>query len=150
MRAADADVRLRVTSPSGRAIDVPVRREPSGLVSAVVDVDESGVHKGTLDARRGATVLGVAEAWALVGGVDAEFVDPRRDLEALRRVADATGGRLARAEEGVPDIGAWMAAGRTPGEEIGEREVLHTPWAWALLVGLLGVEWALRRQWGLK
>lgn len=149
-RVADAAVRLRVTTPSGRAIDVPVERDPSGVVTAAIEVEESGVHKVTLDARRGDMVLGAAEAWALVGGVDGEFVDPRRDLEVLRRVADATGGRLARAEEGVPDIGAWVAARRTPDEELVQREVWHTPWAWALLVGLLGVEWALRRQWGLK
>lgn len=145
----DAAVRIRVADPGGRVVDVPVERQPSGTATASVETVESGVHKVTVEARRGPDVLGSAEAWALVGGVEQEFLDPRRDPDRLREVAAATGGRLATVED-AGDIAAWFAEALPPSTELAQREVWHTPWVWALLVGLLSAEWTLRRRWGLR
>jgi hypothetical protein len=145
----DAAVRIRVADPAGRVVEVPAARQPSGSVAASFDAAESGVHKVTVDARRGAVALGSAEAWTLVGGVNQEFVDPRADPAPLRRIAEASGGRVALAED-ADDVGAWLASAVAPSTEMVQREVWHSPWVWAALVGLLSAEWALRRRWGMR
>ena len=30
------------------------------------------------------------------------------------------------------------------------RDLWHEPWAFALVIALLGAEWVLRRRWGLR
>jgi hypothetical protein len=107
------------------------------------------VHKVTVDARRGAATIGSAEAWARVGGADGELVDPRRDVETLRRLVEDTGGRLAGPGESA-EIADWIAAAAMPSAELVQRELWHSPWVLAMVMGLLGTEWTLRRRWGLR
>lgn len=145
-----ADVRLRVTGPSGRELEVPASRSAGGAtVSASFEAAESGVHKVSVVARRGGEALGAAEAWALVGGVDGEFVDPRRTVETLDVLARASGGRLVEAAE-ADAIAEWIGESAARHTELVQRELWHSPWVWALLVGVLGTEWTLRRRWGLR
>jgi hypothetical protein len=149
-RLPDAQVRVRVTDPSGRDVDLPVTREaPGGPLTARFEAVDSGVHKVTVDARRGAATIGSAEAWALVGGADGELVDPRRDVETLRRLVEDTGGRLAGPGESA-EIADWIAAAAMPSAELVQRELWHSPWVLAMVMGLLGTEWTLRRRWGLR
>lgn len=148
--ATDAQVRLRVADPAGRDADLAASRDQTtGLVSATFDAAVSGVHRVSVEARRGATPLGSGDAWVLVGGADTEFVDPRRVPDALRALATATGGRLAEPEGAADAVRRLGAAGTSPGELV-QREAWHSPWTWLGVVLLLGAEWTLRRRWGLR
>lgn len=148
--AHDATVRVRIADPEGRDVEVPATRDSAtGTVAAAFDAAASGVHKVTVEARRGPAVLGTADAWVLVGGVETEFVHPRRETDVLQRVAVATGGRLVE-DADLDRVPEWLASTSAPHVEMTQREAWHSPLAWMLVVGLLGAEWALRRRWGLR
>ncbi len=91
---------------------------------------------------------GIAQtAWA-VAEAAAEDADPRPDRTSLQRIADASGGKLvARAADLTPaDL---------VGTELQDLERVRTalwghPATLACLLLLLGVEWTLRRRWGLR
>lgn len=149
--ARDARTRLRVVGPSGESRDLPVSWGPGAraLARAEFDAAESGVHQVVAEARRGTRPLGTASTWTLVGGIDHEFISPRRDDGALRRVAERTGGRVLGLGEMSRLPGLLLEAARRP-EQMTERDLWHTPWVFLFIVGLLGVEWTCRRRWGLR
>jgi hypothetical protein len=84
-----------------------------------------------------------------VGGADREFADPRLNEGFLRRLARNSGGRYVRAADaaGVPD---WLRTATPQNAAPERRDLWHEPWAFALIVVLLSVEWTLRRRWGLR
>ena len=69
------------------------------------------------------------------------------DASALQALADTTGGKLWRA----PFKGPVPQAARSPSQAITKRrrELWSDPLGAALLIGLLSLEWLLRRRWGL-
>jgi uncharacterized membrane protein len=149
--ARDAQARLEAIDPSGEVNDVTVswpRGDRARAVGQLV-AGESGVYQLAVEARRGGTSLGAARAWALVGGADGEFVNPRRDDAVLRRAAEATGGRALTLAE-VPDLPRWLREAVRPPEAMAERDLWHVPWVFLLVFGMLGAEWTLRRRWGLR
>ena len=110
---------------------------------------ESGVYRIEVTSRTDGDLLGSARDWVLVGGIDAEWADPRLNEPVLARLAGATGGRL------LP-----VTAARTVSELLRETRATHAPpvsrdlwhgvWNFLLLVAVLTTEWSLRRAWGLR
>jgi hypothetical protein len=94
-------------------------------------------------------VLGTAERWMEVGGVDREFVSPRLNEGWLRRVARASGGRYVRPAE-ASRIVNWLHDTSPQQLAPERRDLWHEPWAFALIVAFLSGEWILRRRWGLR
>ena len=77
-----------------------------------------------------------------------EFARLGPNPEPLRRIAEATGGKLLTMAEigSLPDLLSQL---ETPIEEIRQRPLWHTPWLFLIaLVCFLG-EWALRRKQGI-
>ena len=90
-------------------------------------------------------------------------VDPLggRGVADLRDIIQLVEEDLARVEEIfeaqfrsdvglVGEIGRYIhpaGPGRLPDEW---RDAWHAPWVFLLIVAVVSVEWALRRQWGLK
>ena len=149
--ARDARTRLRLVAPSGaeREVSVSWARGGQGRAVGAFETDESGVHQVLLDARRGATDLGAASAYVLVGGMDQEFVHPLRDDGPLRRVVDGTGGRVLGLAE-VSQLPEWLRESVRKPEQLAERDLWHTPSVFLVVVALLALEWTLRRRWGLR
>lgn len=148
--AADADVTLTVTAPHGQVRTwTPVLADPrEGRYAVTVRFDEAGVYRLDVEARRGATPLGTASRHVLVGGADPELTDPRLNEPVLQRVAAAAGGRYLRADEvdQLPGLFGDAGMARQPTEE---RDLWHNAWALMGIMGLLAVEWVLRRRVGL-
>jgi hypothetical protein len=98
---------------------------------------------------KGGTPIGTADAPFLSGAFDRELADPRLDARTLSLLAESSGGtyltadhaaeaaRFLRSRSGVATPDEWT-------------EIWHSPWMLGLIVAVLGVEWTLRRQWGLK
>jgi hypothetical protein len=84
-----------------------------------------------------------------VGGADREFADPRLNEGFLRRVARNSGGRYVRAAD-ASRVPGWLQATVPQNAAPERRDLWHEPGAFALIVGLLSVEWILRRRWGLR
>jgi uncharacterized membrane protein len=147
----DAGIRATLTVPGGKTTPLTFRRDPraDGRFVASVRADEPGLHRVQADVRRGDTALGAADRWFYVGGADREFADPRLNERLLRRLALASNGRYVRASE-ASGVVSWLqeAAPRNAPPE--RRDLWHNPWAIALVIALLSVEWVLRRRWGLR
>jgi uncharacterized membrane protein len=150
---ADADVRLRATDSSGAVRDlttVPDATTP-GRFTAALHAEQAGLLRLDAEARRGSELVGSAREWLLVGGVDPELADPRRNDGVLQRLARESGGAWLSDRE-LPSLrdlllASTAAASRQPPEE---RDLWHTPWMLLLIVTALTVEWTLRRRWGLR
>jgi hypothetical protein len=147
----DATVSLKVAPPGGspRDLQPSLTDAAAGRFTAAFRPEQGGVHRITAEVRRGGTVLGAAEGFALVGGADDELADPRLNEDVLRRVAEASGGRLLTAAD-LPSFSGLFAdrAGRSGPPA--QRDLWHSVWSFAAIVFLLSLEWGLRRTWGLR
>src|SRR5262249_9023498 len=146
---AEASVDASLTLPGGADRPLKPRRDaPTGRFTPSMRVDDPGLYRVRVDARRGQATLGAADRWFYVGG-DREFADPRLNEGFLRRLARTSGGRYVRAGE-AGRIVSWLqeTMPRDAGPEA--HDVWHSPWVIAALITLLATEWTLRRRWGLR
>jgi uncharacterized membrane protein len=147
----DAKVQMRVTVPGGETRDVRVAlADPRvGRYAGELMFDQPGIYRVAVEARRGTTVLGSSERWALVGGADTEMADPRLNEDVLRRVARASGGRYVSARDAA-EIPSLLESQTTDPGTPRLQDLWHQGWIFAAAIMLLGVEWFLRRHWGLR
>jgi hypothetical protein len=151
MPVTGAQVTMRVSLPGGESRELhPTLTDPrTGRYASDFRFERAGVYRVVVEAKRGATSLGTAERWALVGGADMEMSDPRLNEEVLRRISHTTGGEYfnvdtaSRLAERLTSAGVLPAPPRV-------QELWQTPWLFAAVILLLAGEWVLRRQWGLR
>jgi uncharacterized membrane protein len=148
----DASVLIRATDPAGvvRELQAMPDAEVSGRFVATLPTDQPGLLKLDAEARRGTSLIGTAREWALVGGADKELTDARRNDDVLERLARETGGARVSADQGRTLRDRLVAAAAAASRPPVQRELWQTPWMLALIVGMLCVEWGLRRRWGLR
>ncbi len=147
----NAQVTATLTAPGEQPASVTLTRESDRGARFVTAFrpERPGLYRIRVEARRDGTALGVDDRWFLVGGGDREFADPKLNEGVLRRLARASGGRYALADQ-AGDLASWLEASAPPPAEPVRRDLWDQPWAFALLVLLLSLEWMLRRQWGLR
>lgn len=123
----------------------------AGRHSANFRADHSGLFRVEAEVRRGSERLGSVHDWMLVGGADRELTDPRQNADVLRRLATDSGGALLAANE-LDQLSRRLAqsVARAADAPRRERQLWHTPWAFLLIIGILSVEWGLRRRWGVR
>jgi uncharacterized membrane protein len=149
----DVAVDFRVTSPDGRieslrgAPDSAHRSDGRSVANA--RPDHAGVFKVFADVRRGATLVGTANASVLVGGADLEMTDPRLNRALLERLATRSGGRLLTDDQ-VTELPGFLKGAVPDAAMVVRRDLWHTGWSFAAILVLLGSEWILRRAWGLR
>jgi hypothetical protein len=144
-------VNATLTLPGGETRPLPMRREAgtAGRFTASYRAETAGLYRVRADASRGAAPLGAADRSFYVGGSDREFADPRLNEGLLRRIARATGGQYAHAHD-VSELRAWIDAIAAAPAAAERRDLWHQPWAFGMVMLLLGAEWILRRRWGLR
>jgi uncharacterized membrane protein len=147
----DAEVQIAMRGPDGAVHELPATRDPAapGELSASWRAGSPGIYRVTAEARRGAKTLGESEAYVLVGGADPEAIDPRLNEPLLRRMAERSGGTYVRAAD-ADRVGDLLRAGRAQLRPLAYRDLWNNAWSLLLIVGLLTLEWVLRRQWGLR
>ena len=147
----DASPVLAVTGPDGATWEVRAELVDAarGRYRAAVRPAEPGVHRIDAVVDHGGERLGAATDWALVGGTDAELVDPWLNAPALERAAAATGGRYVE-PDGVGGLGASILDGFTAPPPSVRTPLWHNVWVFLWLVAVLAAEWGLRRRWGLR
>ncbi|MEP7106278.1 MAG: hypothetical protein ABI838_10575, partial [Chloroflexota bacterium] len=150
LESNDAVVTARVTSPSGRAFDVPLSwtLKEDGAYQGRFVTEEEGMYRVEAEARRGADTMRAAPAARLADdhGADVEQAELRSPL--LRRISGETGGRyypLSDAGKLTEDV-EFTESGVTVRES---RDLWDMPALFLLLVTLLGAEWGYRRWRGL-
>jgi hypothetical protein len=76
------------------------------------------------------------------------MADARLNRQLLQRLAAASGGRVF-SEAQISSLPAILKAS-VPTAQMTRRDLWHTGWSFAAIVGLLAGEWILRRRWGLR
>ncbi len=146
---ADATVEATLTSPGNEPVPLALRPSGAGQHAATLVAETAGLYRIRAEARRGATMLGVADRWVYVGGGDPEYADPRLNEGFLRRMARQSGGQYVPASE-VDRVLSAISATAPQTLEPERRDLWHEPWAFLLVILLLAAEWMLRRMWGLR
>ncbi len=146
----DAQVTASVAADGEPMQPLVVRRgDAAGHFAAAFSPARAGLYRVHVDAARGAVTLGGADETIYVGGASREFADPRLNEGVLRRLARDSGGRYVRAPD-ASRVLSWLDAATRQPAEPDRRDAWDRPWLLAAVVLLLGVEWTLRRRWGLR
>lgn len=155
---------VAVQTPDGRSVTLQPTRSGDHGTAVFRDTDAAGDYRIVVTARAGtrqpaqpgagsAAELGTAEARFLVPEQDIELDRPAAEPSLLAQLAQMTalaGGQALAAEE-LPDLLARLAA-QPPElkEEVVSKRTYWDTWPFFLLfVGLLVIEWFLRKRWGL-
>jgi hypothetical protein len=150
-RAARAPViEATITAPDGTVTPASVVADDvqQGRYAAVVPALQPGLYRVQVAVRQGRAALGRAEHLMLAGGFDPELADPRLNEAVLRRLAEASRGRYLAAPDAA-GAARWLREATTARrEEL--RDLWHGAWTFLGVAGLLCIEWALRREWGLR
>jgi uncharacterized membrane protein len=152
----DAQVTARVTTPSGRSVDVGLKQTVEGGFegyAAAFRPEEDGLYRVEITAKRpGSKTVGAAlapgHASFLVGPVNREAWNAAQNRELLERVASETGGKyytIDRADRLIEDITHREGAG-----SIREtKDLWDMPINFLLVLGLASGEWFIRKRKGL-
>ncbi|MCU0250921.1 MAG: hypothetical protein MUE61_11965 [Vicinamibacterales bacterium] len=146
----DAAVSATVTGPTGEGRDVPMRFivDRDGEYRASFVAEQDGLYEIAVAAKRGDEAVGTATAFVRAAPDDGEYFDAAMRATLLKRIAEDTGGRFytaANASSLADDI-TYLGRGVTV---VQEKDLWDMPIVLALLVGLVGGEWFLRRRVGL-
>ncbi len=145
---ADAEVELLVADAEGQEASVrlsPVVGE-AGRYEGSWAPRRPGVHKVRAVARRGGRTLGQNQRALAVEDRSVELDDPRADLDALRRIAEETGGRFFRVGEADKLVAALPLGPVTEQVRLRVEPLRAIPVLWAIIV-LAALDWGLRRRW---
>jgi hypothetical protein len=147
----EASIEATMASPGGDAKPITLRPAAGapGQFTTSFTPAQPGLYRVRAEARRGTAQLGAADRWFYVGGADREFADPRLNEGFLRRLARESGGQYVRASEASRIVSSLEAA-VPQNAEPERRDLWHEPWAFAIVIALLSLEWILRRRWGLR
>ena len=145
---AGGEVLAEVQDAAGHSRPVSFESRARGSYEAVLDDPPPGRCRLSARAVRGGRELGRATTDFAVDRWSLELAHSLPDSAALAAVARATGGRVTDAAQ----VDRWartlptraLARGR-----VESRRLWESPWVFALVVGLLSVEWFWRRRRGL-
>ncbi len=150
---SDADFHAEVILPDGSRRPVRLTRSGAEMAGIFGETQQAGDYTLEVTANHGQAELGRAKARFLVYEQDMELDNAAADptlLASLAKMSEAAGGRLLAPEE-LPGLLNELA--ERPIEQLVEREVRETPWdTWPffmLFMGVLCVDWYLRKKWGL-
>jgi uncharacterized membrane protein len=146
----DAPARLVIVDDGEHEVGaVPVALDETGAFEAAMSAPEvAGGFRLRLLGERGGEPVRAEEPFVVETGGD-ELADPRARPDLLEALSRATEGTHVRGWEGAPRLGDLDATRvRTLGTEL--VRPLASGWAIVLVMGVLGVEWILRRRWGVR
>lgn len=152
---ADAQFSVTLTGPDTRPQSL--RYSPSGdHWAGITTVKDPGDYAIEVVATRNGQTLGKSRAEFLVFDQDVELSNAAADHEHLARLAAITkefGGRIVPPEELASLLNE--IANRPPEMEVRQQkwrlgDTAITAWTWLIaFASVLGVEWWLRKKWGL-
>jgi len=146
----EADFKAEVVLPDDKRRPVDLVRQGDERIGSFRDTQADGDYAIEVTATHEGLPVGSARSRFLVFKQDLELDNAAADAASLESLAAMTGGE-SLAPEQLPALIERLAT-QTEHLEI-ERETKKTFWdSWSfllLVVGLLGVEWFLRKKWGL-
>ena len=145
-----ATVRASVLDPSGATIEVPMSWTGSrdGEYVGRFTPAENGPYDVEVEAAWDSITASAGRTEVRAAPSMAEYYGAAMREPALRRIADATGGRFYRSDDiaTLPEDISYTARGVTV---IEENELWDTPAAFMVILLLVTLEWMYRRRRGL-
>ena len=155
LKINDATVSAHITTPSGGAIDLPLKQTIEGGFegyAASFKPQEDGLYRVEVTARREGSkqtaVLAPAQTSFVVGQLNREARNAAQNQELLKRIATETGGgyyRPADVDKLMNDITHKEGAGSIKMS----YDLWDMPINFLLVVGLAVGEWFIRKRKGL-
>jgi len=150
---ATARFDVAVETPDGRTVDVRPVRSGGAWGAIFRETTTPGDYRIKVTGHDPSGQIGTAEARFLVPEQDIELDRPAAEPTLMAQLADMTtdAGGAALAPEELPTLMHRLAA-EPPKleEEVIAKDTYWDTWPFFLtFVGLLGVEWFLRKRWGL-
>jgi uncharacterized membrane protein len=146
----DAAVTATVTGPTGEPREVPMDFvvDRDGEYRATLVAEQDGLYEIGVTATRAGAPVGRDTAYVRAAPDDGEYFDAAMRATLLKRIAEDTGGRFYTAStvSSLADDITYLGRGVTV---VQEKDLWDMPAVLALLVGLVGGEWFLRRKVGL-
>ncbi|NQT88512.1 hypothetical protein HQ560_17225, partial [bacterium] len=148
----DAVVIARITDPFGNSEEMPMDwvLSQEGVYQCRVAPEHEGDYAVAVRVEGWDTAA--AETGFLVGEPLIEFANAGLKADLLEDMAKTTGGyafRPADADALVDAVAQSVESTRLDGIEPQDREIWDTPLVFALILGIMGIEWFLRRRSGL-
>jgi uncharacterized membrane protein len=146
-----AEVSAEVKGPDGKADTVRLAPVPgaAGRYSGTFEPKASGSYEIAVEARLGDNTLKADKLTAEVGRPNLEFDRLDLDDKLLGRIAAATGGRywhVSNADRLIEELDRTERR-----RHVGlEQPLTWPPLYWSLFVGVLAVEWVLRKRYQLR
>jgi hypothetical protein len=143
-----AEVRGEISGPGGALKKIEFTPGGPGAYRSIFTSPGPGRWQVSVRATRDGRELGHAHGEFAVDRWTLEALRAQPDSAAMAAIASASGGRFGKAS----DAAAWarsldmrqLVRNRTASARLWE-----SPWLFALVVGMLSVEWAWRRRRGL-
>jgi len=147
----EAAVVAKIRGPAGRPdrVEMTVVPGPGGHYSGVYEPKAAGGYEVVVEAKLGELTLTADKIAVEVGRPNLEFEKLDLDEKALARIAANTGGRCVHISTAAHLIDQLDRTQRKKRVYL-ERPLFWPPLFWALFVGLLSVEWVLRRRFQLR
>ncbi|MBN2217836.1 MAG: hypothetical protein JW719_10730 [Pirellulales bacterium] len=147
---ADARLEAEVTLPDGTTQKMLLSSRGDHWAGAFGETTAAGDYAVSVHARKGDQSLGLARARFLVFEEDLELDNATADTGGMESLAAMTGGRSIAPEQ-LPELLDELARQTERLEErIETKRTYWDTWPFFLaLVGLLSIEWYLRKRWGL-
>jgi hypothetical protein len=146
----DVTYRAEVILPDGSRRPVRLVRQGQQMAGSFREAQAAGDYAIEVTATHQGEELGTARARLLVFEQDLELDNAAADPDLLENLAAMTAGE-SLAPEGLPALIDHLGQ-QTENLQI-EQQTTKTFWdSWSFfltLVGLLGIEWYLRKRWGL-
>lgn len=117
-----------------------------GVYTGTAEAGEIGSHRATLMSEQ----ISGPEVYAryIVRDAAVELQQPERHDDLLKQIARVSGGTFMEPE----DVAGWVSRQKRillRFRSVEERDLWNAPALLGLCLGLLSVEWILRRRWGL-
>jgi hypothetical protein len=146
-----AQIAAHVKRPFGQDETVPLSATagPGGHYRAAYEPKRPGRYEFTVTAAWGDTQVEAEKVVVEVGRPNLEYDRLDLDDKTLSRIAEAGGGRYAHvstADRLVEDLDRKERRRRV----YLEQRLYFPPLYWALVVGVLGLEWGLRKRYQLR
>jgi hypothetical protein len=145
-----AAVSASVLGPNGEPLDVPFEWmvDKDGEYRGSFAASEPGLYRVRVSARVGDSVITSGEDYIVAHDIQQEMFGAAQRPALLERVARETGGRYYTPEtaEALARDMMYTNSGTTVTEQL---DLWDTPAMFVALLGLIAVEWLLRRKRGL-
>jgi len=147
---ADADFEAEVVRPDGKRTPITLRRQGDEMRGTFLDAKLAGDYAVAVKARHKSEPIGASKARFLVFQQDLELDNPAADVGALESLAAMTDGKSLAPEQLASLIAEIKKGTKSLEVETQAKETLWDKWpVLAAFVGLLALEWVLRKRWGL-